>query len=39
MTTMTDAEFFNKLAPTWDSTRERQPQLLQQHCAPLLLGA
>lgn len=37
MTTMTDAEFFNKLAPTWDSTRERQPQLLQQLTAKLEL--
>lgn len=26
--TITDAEFFNQLAPAWDSTRERQPQLL-----------
>lgn len=26
--TITDTEFFNKLAPTWDRTRERQPQLL-----------
>lgn len=26
---MTDADFFDQLAPTWDKTRERQPQLLQ----------
>ncbi len=25
---MTNVEFFNQLAPTWDNTRQRQPQLL-----------